>query len=99
MKSKRIKASKAISWSWDTILGRAKSKVAFVPYSQNSERQSRWAAFDFDAHDGNCDRARALAFESFRRLMDIQGISIILEGTGSGGWHGYCNLYTRKTAC
>jgi len=58
-----------------------------VPYSQNSERQSRWAAFDFDAHDGNCDRARALAFESFRRLMDIQGISIILEGTGSGGWH------------
>lgn len=41
VKSKRVEVSKIIPWAWDSISGRAKSKVAFVPYSQNDERKSR----------------------------------------------------------
>jgi hypothetical protein len=87
VKSKRVEVSRIIPWSWDSIRGRAKSKVAFVPYSQNEERKSRWGAFDFDAHDGDASRARGFAFESFRLLLNVEGLFIILEATGSGGWH------------
>lgn len=87
VRSKRIDVSRMITWAWDSIRERAKSKVAYVPYSQNGNRMSRWGALDFDAHDGNGVRAREFAFGAFRVLLNIQGLFIILEGTGSGGWH------------
>jgi hypothetical protein len=87
VKSKKKVVSEVIPWSWDSIRGHAKSKVAFVPYSQNADRKSRWGAIDFDAHDGNGVRAKRFAFESFRLLLNVESLFIILEPTGSGGWH------------
>ena len=85
-KSKRLE--QAVSWAWDTITGRAKSPLAFVPYSQNERGESRWGAIDFDAHDGNRERARDFAQKAFRVLRGEPGVFVILETTGdSGGWH------------
>src|SRR5207249_1690821 len=58
VRSKNLLASKAIAWGWSSIRGQPKSRLAFVPYSTNSSRLSRWGAMDFDAHDGGHDRAR-----------------------------------------
>jgi hypothetical protein len=87
VKSKKFEVSKIISWSWDSIIGRAKTKAAFVPYSQNKVRKSRWGGLDFDAHCGEAERARRFAFEAFRLLLNVEGLFIVLETTGSGGWH------------
>ena len=42
---------------------------------------------DFDAHNGESDRARELAFAAFRVLLNAPGLAVILETSGSGGWH------------
>ncbi len=85
-KSKRV--DQVVSWAWDTITGRAKSPVAFVPYSQNHRGESRWGAIDFDAHNGEPTRAEEFARAAFRVLLNHDGIFLILETTGSsGGWH------------
>jgi hypothetical protein len=60
-RAKSVPASRAISWSWTSIVGTSKRKLAFVPYSANDHQLSRWGGLDFDAHDGNVDRARELS--------------------------------------
>ncbi len=40
--------------------------IGFYPW--NSRGQSRWAAIDFDAHDGSAARAKALALAAFQIL-------------------------------
>src|SRR5262245_39914870 len=60
-KSKTAKADRRTTWAWDTITGRAKSKVGIGFYPTNPEGKTRWGAMDFDAHDGNALRARDLA--------------------------------------
>ena len=80
---------------WDSIhngaerfAGTSKSKLAFVPYSTNDCQQSRWGGMDFDAHQGEADRARELAFAAFRCLLNAgPDLCVILETSGSGGWH------------
>jgi len=61
--------------------------VGFVPYSTNERQQSRWGGLDFDAHNGESDRTRQLAFVAFRVLLNAPGLAVILETSGSGGWH------------
>src|SRR5579864_1708548 len=58
VKARTAKANARITWAWDTITGRAKNKVAIGFYPWNDRRLSRWGALDFDAHDGNSNRAR-----------------------------------------
>jgi hypothetical protein len=87
LKAKRHPVDRAISWAWSTICGRAKSKLTFVPYSSNENKQSRWGSCDFDAHDSNFERARNYAFRAFQVLLNEPDLVIILEGSGSGGWH------------
>jgi hypothetical protein len=86
-KSKKVIASRAISWGWRSIAGELGStkRTAFVPYCQNAQGMSRWGCLDFDAHDGNHERATALSFAAFRHLLNT-GHTIIWEHTG-GGWH------------
>ena len=79
--------ARAISWSWQSISGSPKSRRAFVPCSTNERQQSRWGGLDFDAHNGELDRARELSLAAFRLLLNAAGLAVILEMSGSGGWH------------
>jgi hypothetical protein len=88
VRSKRLNADRAISWAWASVAGTSKSKLAFVPYSTNDRQQSRWGGMDFDAHQGEADRARQLAFAAFRVLLNTSpDLCVIVETSGSGGWH------------
>lgn len=87
VRSKNLALSTVVPWAWDSIKGQPKRKVAFVPYSQNAERKSRWGAFDFDAHDGGGERAKNFAIDAFRELLNVEDLFIILESSGSAGWH------------
>ena len=60
-KAFREDAHKRMQWTWDTITGKAKFPASIAFYPTNPQRQSRWAAMDFDAHDDDTMRARALA--------------------------------------
>jgi len=64
-KAFRVKAADRIAWAWDTITGKAKRPASIGFYPTNSERKTRWAAMDFDAHDGDFMRARDLALNAF----------------------------------
>ena len=87
-RSKNLPVDRAISWAWSTIEGKSKPgrELAFVPYSTDSERKSRWAGMDFDAHHGDAERARKFAFAAFQHLLESE-LFVILETSGSGGWH------------
>ena len=88
VRSKKLRVDRAISWSWQSISGSPKSRLAFVPYSTNDRQQSRWGGMDFDAHQpGEADRARELALAAFRLLLNLPNVAVILETSGSGGWH------------
>ena len=88
VRSKRLPVARGISWAWSSVAGSPQSKLAFVPYSTNQRQQSRWGGLDFDAHgEGQADRARELAFAAFRVLLNAPGLAVILETSGSGGWH------------
>ena len=88
VRSKKWPVDRAISWAWQSIAGSPKSRLAFVPYSVNAQQQSRWGGMDFDAHQpGQADRARELALAAFRVLLNTPGLAVILETSGSGGWH------------
>ena len=88
VRSKRVPVDRGISWALATVQGRKTpdKSLAFVPYSTNAEQMSRWGGFDFDAHDGDAERARRLAFGAFQRLLNCESATI-LESSGSGGWH------------
>ena len=49
--------------------------------------ESRWAAIDFDAHDGGAVRAKAFALAAFQILRKCPQFSLILATSGSEGWH------------
>jgi len=87
VRSKKLLAHRSISWAWSSIAGSPKSRLAFVPYSTNDQQQSRWGGMDFDAHNGETGRARELAFAAFRVLLNYLGLAVVLETSGSGGWH------------
>jgi hypothetical protein len=86
-RSKRLTADRAISWAWASIAGSPKSRLSYSPYATNDRQQSRWGGLDFDAHDGGADRARELALAAFRVLLNAPDLCVILETSGSGGWH------------
>ena len=87
VRAKSKPVSRSISWAWTSITGTARSKLAFIPYSTNEHQLSRWGGLDFDAHDGNADRARELALAAFRVLLNAPDLCVVLETSGSGGWH------------
>ena len=87
VKAKSPDVEKRITWAWDTITGRAKHKVAIGFYPWNSHGQSRWAAIDFDAHDGGAARAKNFALAAFQILRRHPEFHLILATSGSEGWH------------
>ncbi len=87
VRSKRLEVQRAISWAWASIGRAPKSRLAFVPYARNDRQQSRWGGMDFDAHHGESERARQLAWAAFRVFLNLPDLAVILETSGSGGWH------------
>jgi len=75
-------------WAWKTITGvSAEKPVGIGFYPRNRECRSRWGAMDFDAHDGNADRAKRLAFAAFDTLSHEKELFLLLCTSGSEGWH------------
>jgi hypothetical protein len=87
VKAKSANAHARVTWAWETITGRAKHKVAVGFYPWNHRGESRWAAMDFDAHDGGAVRAQALAVGALQILKKYPQLSLILTTSGSEGWH------------
>ena len=87
VKAKSPDVGKRITWAWDTITGRATHKVAIGFYPWNPQGESRWAAMDFDVHDGGADRAQSLALAAFQILRRQSEFQLILTSSGSEGWH------------
>jgi len=87
VKSKSAKVEQIITWSWDSIIGRASHRVAIGFYPSNSRGESRWGALDFDAHDGGAARAKAFAVAAFQIFRKDPQFSLILASSGSEGWH------------
>lgn len=87
VKAKSADVEKRITWAWDTITGRAKHQVSIGFYPSNDRGESRWAAIDFDAHDGGAARAKALAVAAFEIFRKDPEFSLILASSGSEGWH------------
>ena len=87
VKAKSADVEKRITWAWDTITGRAKHPVAIGFYPWSPQGQSRWAAIDFDAHDGGAARAKAFALAALQLLRKRAEFYLILTTSGSEGWH------------
>ncbi len=86
-KARHKRADKRANWAWNTITGRGKSKTTIGFYPSNSQQMSTWAAIDFDAHDGNWERARRLSKATFDLLSNHPNIYLVLCTSGGGGFH------------
>ncbi len=78
---------KRIAWAWDTMCGCAKFAGSIGFYPTNENGQSRWAAFDVDAHDGDTERARRIAGKLFAITVEHPQLFVVLSTSGNGGWH------------
>jgi hypothetical protein len=80
----RCRADKRASWAWSTITGKAKAKTAIGFYPSNPEKKSRWAAIDFDAHNGEHEQARKRSLQAFSLLVNKPELYLILCASGNG---------------
>jgi hypothetical protein len=80
----RCRADKHASWTWSTITGKANAKTAIGFYPSNPEKKSRWAAIDFDAHNGEHEQARKYSLEAFSLLQEQPQLHLILCPSGNG---------------
>jgi hypothetical protein len=64
-KSSKASVQSRASWAWDTIIGKGKTNTSVGFYPSNPDRLSRWGAIDFDAHDGNRERANRISRKAF----------------------------------
>jgi hypothetical protein len=80
----RGRADKHASWTWSTITGKAKAKTAIGFYPSNPGNKTRWAAIDFDAHNGEHEQARKRSLEAFHLLLQQPQLHLILCASGNG---------------
>jgi hypothetical protein len=80
----RCRADKRASWAWSTIIGKANAKTAIGFYPSNPEKKSRWAAIDFDAHNGENEQARKRSLQAFSLLLNNPELYLILCASGNG---------------
>jgi hypothetical protein len=91
----RARADKRASWAYDTITGKAKVQTGIGFYPSNPKKESRWAAIDFDAHNGEFEPARKWSLEAFQLLMQHRAPELYLILCASGnGYHLF--IYTRE---
>jgi hypothetical protein len=89
----RCRADKRASWAWSTITGKAKAKTVIGFYPSNPEKKSRWAAIDFDAHNGEHEQARKRSLQAFSLLVNKPELYLGLCASGNG-YHLF--IYTRE---
>jgi hypothetical protein len=89
----RSRADKRASWAWATITGKAKPQTGIGFYPSNAEQKSRWAAIDFDAHNGEHEQARKWSLEAFSLLREQPQLYLILCASGNG-YHLF--IYSRE---
>jgi hypothetical protein len=87
------RADRRASWAWGTITGKAKGQTGIGFYPSNADKKSRWAAIDFDAHNGEFDQARKWSLEAFQLLLRQPQLHLILCASGNG-YHLF--IYTRE---
>jgi len=78
------RADRRANWAWGTITGKAKGQTGIGFYPSNPEGQSRWAALDFDAHNGEHEQARKWSLEAFSLLLQNPQLHLILCTSGNG---------------
>ena len=78
------RADRRASWAWATITGKAKGQTGIGFYPSNPEGQSRWAAIDFDAHNGEHEQARKWSLNAFLLLLQNPQLHLILCTSGNG---------------
>jgi len=78
------RADRRASWAWSTITGKAKRQTGIGFYPSNPEGRSRWAALDFDAHNGEHEQARKWSLEAFSLLLQNPQLHLILCTSGNG---------------
>jgi hypothetical protein len=78
------RADRHTSWAWDTITGRAKTPTSIGFYPTNPDGQSRWAALDFDAHNGEHQQARKWSLDAFKLLLNQPQLYLTLCTSGNG---------------
>jgi TOTE conflict system, Archaeo-Eukaryotic Primase domain len=83
-KAKRCRADKRASWAWASITEKANVRTAVGFYPSNPEGKSRWAAIDFDAHNGERDQARKWSLEAFSLLLEHPQLYLVLCASGNG---------------
>ena len=89
----RYRADKRARWAWATVTGKATVQTAIGFYPSNTDKKSRWAAIDFDAHNGEFDQARKWSLEAFQLLLRQPQLYLILCASGNG-YHLF--IYTRE---
>jgi hypothetical protein len=92
-KAARARADKRASWAWASITEKAKVKTAIGFYPSNAESKSRWAAIDFDAHNGEREQARNWSLEAFSLLLQHPQLYLVLCASGNG-YHLF--IFTRE---
>jgi hypothetical protein len=80
----RRRADKYANWAWATIIEKAKARTGIGFYPSNPEKKSRWAAIDFDAHNGEHEQARKHSLEAFSLLQEHPQLYLILCASGNG---------------
>jgi hypothetical protein len=96
------RADRRASWAWATIIGKAKGPTGIGFYPSNPERQSRWAALDFDAHNGQHEQARQWSLQAFSLLLQNPQLHLILGRHGEQSsdpgeiWEFNARLYSRE---
>lgn len=77
-------ADKHANWAWSAITGKAKCKTSIGFYPSNRDKKSRWAAIDFDAHNGEHDQAQQRALAAFNLLREQPQLHLVLCTSGNG---------------
>jgi hypothetical protein len=83
-KATRCRADKRASWAWASITEKTNVRTAVGFYPSNPEGKSRWAAIDFDAHNGERDQARKWSLEAFSLLLEHPQLYLVLCASGNG---------------
>jgi hypothetical protein len=92
-KAYTAKVDDRIRWAWDTITGKARFPASIGFYPTNAQRQSRWAAMDFDMHDDDQMRARDLAPKAFAILYRQPHLYVALTTSAGDPQHSSWHLF------
>jgi len=90
----RKRADKHASWAWDTVTAKAKIGTSIGFYLSNKNHMTCWGALDFDAHNGEHERARKWSLAAFELLLKHPHLYLVLCTSGGSGFHLF--IFTRE---